>query len=128
MKYLLDTQVLIWAVENPQKLGARAAEIIRDAANELLVSKVSVWELAIKLALGKLGLKIPLRDFMQAHVFPAGIRVLNVELEHIFRLQTLPLHHRDPFDRILIAQSLVEGFPLISGDASLSAYPIEIIN
>src|SRR3990172_7835151 len=99
-------------MEDSPRLSERGREILQNARNELFLSKASVWEMAIKEDLGKLKLKPTLREYLEKCVASLGLRMLNVELEHIFKLQTLPMLHRDPFDRILVAKSMAENLPL----------------
>ncbi|MFQ5633663.1 MAG: type II toxin-antitoxin system VapC family toxin, partial [bacterium] len=111
MKYLLDTHALLWIVQEDEKLSKKTAEIYLDPSNEIYFSVVSLWEMAIKINLQKLKIGDPLDNFVKNHVIGNGIRILKLATDHIFPLENLPLHHRDPFDRLLISQSMQEMMP-----------------
>lgn len=120
--YLLDTHVLIWALDDDSRLPLRYKTLISEA-DELYVSLASLWEIAIKISTGKL--EFPdtyLRDFEAL-----GFRTLGIAPVHIDRVRTLPLHHRDPFDRMLIAQSISEAVPIMTVDRQFTAYEVEIV-
>ena len=127
MKLLLDTHTFIWWDSEPAKLSAPALSACQDQANTLILSVVSVWEIQIKSQLGKLKLNLPLSEIVQSQRQTNNVQILTVELEHVLELQNLPYHHKDPFDRLLIAQANVEGAQLVSGDSAFSAYPINLI-
>jgi PIN domain nuclease of toxin-antitoxin system len=127
MKLLLDTHAFLWADAEPDKLAARAKAACEDPANELVLSTASVWEIQIKVMLGKLSLRKPLRGLLQDWVRHNGLVILPVQLEHVMRLDTLPSLHRDPFDRLLVAQALVEGWPIVSHDSAVAQYPATVI-
>jgi PIN domain nuclease of toxin-antitoxin system len=124
MKLLLDTHTLLWFVWAEPQLSPTAKAAILDDANSVFVSVASLWELAIKVNIGKLSLDIPLNDFLHEAVDANGFEVLPIERSHLAAIVTLPLHHRDPFDRLLIAQSLTTAMPLITADAAFDAYGI----
>jgi PIN domain nuclease of toxin-antitoxin system len=121
MRVLLDTHVFIWWDSEPTKLSATALNAITDPANEVLLSVASVWELVIKSSLGKLTLRMPLRDLLLQQR-GNGIELLTVSAEHVLAVEALPPIHKDPFDRLLIAQSAVEGATFVSADDTLAAY------
>jgi len=128
VKALLDTNVFLWCIAGQQsRLSRRAAKIVEDGATELLLSAVSLWEIALKVRLGKL--ELPEKEsFFDEHMGLLGIgRVLPVQPAHIFTLFSLPDHHRDPFDRLLVSQSIAEGIPLVASDATLRKYAVELI-
>jgi PIN domain nuclease of toxin-antitoxin system len=127
MRHLLDAHSLIWALDNPSKLGAAAVTALRDPANPLLISAGTMWELSIKSALGKLTLSLPFRQWMDKAMADLGLTVLAITLDHAERLTGLPFHHRDPFDRLLAAQVLVEQIPLASADAVFDQYGVNRI-
>ena len=106
-------------------LSGRAQSAILDPNHDKLVSPASLREIAIKLSLGKYALAEPYDDFIRHAIFDNGFDILPIEPRHTAALVSLPFHHKDPFDRLLIAQALVEGAPLISADAALDAYPIQ---
>ena len=124
MKLLLDAHAVIWAVDEPSRLGTRAMTAMQDPANELMFSSGSVWELAIKLSLGKLKLSVPFRQWIETAVADLGLTMLPIGLEHAEMQTRLSFHHRDPFDRLLVAQASVEGIDLISADAVFDQYGI----
>lgn len=122
--YLLDTHVLLWANGSPERLGPATTSLLLDQSNHLLVSSVSAAEISIKRTIGKLTLNAPLRslmDVIDAHELPLTI-------DHAESTLALPLLHRDPFDRLLIAQAISEGVGLISADAQVLAYPVVSID
>lgn len=108
MKLLLDTHVFIWVAGNPEKLSEKVRNLLTDANNFWVVSIASVWELQIKSQLGKLNLNSPLPKLITTQQQVNNLQLLPIELSHIYALEALPSHHRDPFDRILIAQSIFE--------------------
>jgi PIN domain nuclease of toxin-antitoxin system len=127
MKLLLDTHTFIWWDSEPTKLSTAALSACQDQANTLLLSVVSVWEIQIKSQLGKLKLNLPLPEIIQSQRQTNNVQILTVELEHVLELQNLPYHHKDPFDRLLIAQANAEDAQLVSGDSVFSEYPINLI-
>lgn len=120
MRLLLDTHALLWFCEGNAALTSAARSALEDRANERYVSHVSAWETAIKLALGKLTILVPYEDLFPGVLLPNGFVMLPSDLSHYRTLLQLPLHHRDPFDRLLVAQAKTEGLTLVSGDANLS--------
>jgi len=124
MRHLLDAHSLIWALDDPTKLGKMSVAVLEDAANELLVSVGTIWELSIKAGLGKLSLSLPYRQWMERASADLGLSLLPITLEHAERQISLPYHHRDPFDRLLVAQCLVEGVSLVSADKVFDEYSI----
>ncbi len=123
MKLLLDTHALIWALAGSRRLSGRAQAAIEDPDNEVLVSSISGWEIAIKKASGKL--EIP--DDLAAAIEGAGFRERPILLADARRLESLPDHHRDPFDRMLVAQALVDGIPIVSRDPHVARYPVQVL-
>lgn len=124
MRLLLDTHTFLWFVLNDPQLSGPAQTLINDPANDILISPASYWEIAIKVGLGKLNLHAAYDDFMNRGIIGNDFEILPVEPRHTSLLTTLPLHHRDPFDRLLVAQALVEAVPLVSGDSILDAYGV----
>jgi len=122
LKLLLDTHVLLWAVSDPTRLAPRALAMI-DAAEETFVSSVSLWELAIKVAQGKIALDLPR---LHEQSLDGGYRLLPVTAVHALAVGGLPLLHRDPFDRMLIAQAVSEPMHLLTRDAMLARYPASV--
>lgn len=127
MKVLLDTHAFLWLVTDDPNLSPRAREIFLSDGNELLVSAVTGFEISVKYSLGKLELTEPPREFMENRLRNNALTHLPVQLHHTYRLAHLPFHHRDPFDRLLVAQALEEDVPLLTADAALSAYEVETI-
>ena len=127
MKLLLDSHTLIWAADDPAKLTALAQGLLQDPSHDRLLSAASLWEIAIKFSLGRLPLSLPYRQWMEKAIVDLGLVVLPITLDHTDRQATLPWHHRDPFDRMLVAQAVEEQIPLISADRALRAYPVEIL-
>ena len=127
MRILLDTHTLIWFVENDPRLSLNARLLLEDVTNELWLSIASVWEMAIKVNLQKLGLGMPFEQAITLRLTQNGISVLSIELPHTFLVAQLPLHHRDPFDRMICAQSLVEGLPLLSSDHVFDLYGVNLV-
>ena len=124
MRHLVDAHSLIWALDDPSKLGAAAMTALQDPANELLLSSSTMWELSIKSGLTKLKLSLPFRQWMEKAIADLGLIDLPIILDHAERQAGLPLHHRDPFDRLLAAQALVEGIPLVSTDVMFDRYGV----
>lgn len=124
MKLLLDTHVFIWWDSEPSKLSARVLALCQDRNHTLLLSVASVWEMQIKAQLGKLHLTIPLATLVTAQQQANGIQILPVVLEHVLALADLPGYHKDPFDRLLIAQANLESATLLSHDAVFEQYAV----
>jgi PIN domain nuclease of toxin-antitoxin system len=124
MRVLLDTHSFLWFIEGNSKISTKAREIIDDTLNQPLLSIASIWEIAIKFSLKKLNLKQPFETLIPEQLELTGVELLSIEFAHVRRVAVLPFHHRDPFDRLLVAQALVEQLPLVSGDNALDAYPI----
>ena len=127
MTCLLDTHCFLWAIRDAPQLSPRAKQIIRDGRNDMLLSVASIWEIILKAQVGRLHFPQPAADFLKIQIVANRIRILSIELRDVLRLEALPLHHRDPFDRILVAQSLEAGVPILSADSALRAYGAEII-
>jgi PIN domain nuclease of toxin-antitoxin system len=127
VKIILDTQVLIWWANDVSSISDRVQNISFGVDNELWVSLASIWEIQIKVFLGKLNLPRPLPDIIATQVSKNQIKIMQIELSHIYALDLLPLHHRDPFDRIIIAQVMNEKISIASIDKAFDAYSIERI-
>ncbi len=128
MKYLLDTQVWLWMQAQPERLGRHALTLIADERNRLILSAASSWEIAIKFRLGKLQLPEPPDQYVPDRMLAAGVDGLPVEHSHALLVSRLDDHHRDPFDRILVSQAILERLPVISADPALAVYEAEFID
>lgn len=126
MKLLLDTQILVWAVTRPQRLASSVYETLRSRDNDILFSAVSVWEVAIKFALRRPDFDVRPTALI-AYAADAEFRELPITSSAAARVATLPLHHRDPFDRLLVAQAIDEDALLLTADAALAAYAPHIL-
>ena len=125
MKVLLDTHAFIWAITDERRLSPRARSLI--ASSELWWSVVSLWEAIQKAQVGKLSLPLPAGPMLTGELSSNHVRLLPVSLSHVLRVEELPLHHRDPFDRLLIAQSIEEKWPIVTADPWFSRYPVDVI-
>jgi PIN domain nuclease of toxin-antitoxin system len=126
MKLLLDTQIFIWWDSEPERLPARLRAICENPANTLVLSVASVWEMQIKSQLGKLELSRTLSSIITEHQEDNVLEILPIELPHVLALDQLPLHHRDPFDRVIMAQSIAENLVILSVDAMFGQYPVTL--
>ena len=124
MKLLLDTHAFLWFVTSDSQLSATALALIADVDNELFLSPASYWEVAIKVSIGKYPLTVPFETFFTMAVEKNGIQILAVKIRHAAVLSALPMHHKDPFDRMIAAQALSESIPVVSTDAALDPYGI----
>ena len=122
MKLLLDTQCWLWWFAQPERLSEKAIAHIVDETNDLWFSVASVWEIGIKVAIGKLPLPEPIDRYIASRMVQLGARSLEITASHALQAAALPLHHRDPFDRMLIAQAQLEGMTLVSADAMFRQY------
>ena len=127
MRLLLDTHTLLWWHDQPARLTETAYGAIRELGNDVWLSVVNGWEIQIKVQLGKLTLPKPLRVLLQEEQTVNGFRVLPVTLEHVYAHDKSPLHHRDPFDRLLIAQAHQAGLTMVTHDPKFSAYSIPVL-
>ena len=125
MRLLLDTHTLLWFALTDPQLSSAATSLIMDPAHEKLVSPASYWEIAIKISVKKYALSKPYEVFMQEAIDKNGFGILHIEPKHTAAVTTLPFHHKDPFDRLLVAQAMVEDIPIISGDPVLDSYPVK---
>ena len=127
MNILLDTHAFLWWIDNNPKLSSRARGIISDASNVIFLSAASGWEIAIKARLGKLTLPDDLERFITDQLVTNAFSSLPIQLSHALHVYTLPTIHRDPFDRILVAQSQLEGMPILTADPQIARYPVKVI-
>src|SRR5262249_47752832 len=124
VRLLLDTHAFLWFITGDAQLSAVAHGLISDPLNDVLISPASYWEVAIKVSMQKYPLTVPFETFIDEGIAGNGFEILPMEVRHAAALAALPFHHKDPFDRMIVAQALVEGIPLVSADALLDAYPI----
>jgi len=125
MKVLLDTHTLLWALTDESKLSERVRKLLPQA--DTWFSVASLWEILIKAQVGKIPLPRPTGPFVMSKLKLNGVRILHVTPDHVLRVESLPDHHRDPFDRMLIAQSLEEHLPVVTADRVFARYPVELI-
>ena len=126
MNLLLDTHALIWFLEGDSQLSQTAKSQISNPDNVCFISQATLWEMAIKLSIGKLEMKNSYQDLPKL-IWENGIEILTIEFEHFEYIINLPFFHKDPFDRIIISQSIVEKMPLISIDSCFKDYPVDLI-
>jgi len=124
MKFLIDSHALLWYVDQTQLLSLTSHSVISDPENELLLSAGSIWEIGIKIGSGKLVLTQPYRTWMNQAIDDLGLRVLPLTVEYAAVNATLPKYHGDPFDRLLVAQAIVEQVSIVSADVSFDAYGV----
>ena len=125
MRYLLDTHTLLWFISQDKKLRDTARRLILDSSSEIFLSIASLWEIAIKINIGKLALDKPFNQLFPDELDSRGIEILDITIDSLVQLTALPPYHRDPFDRLIIAQALVENLPIISVDRNFDAYDID---
>ena len=124
MNLLLDTHAFLWFIANDPRLSSQAQSLIRAPANRRMLSMASLWEMAIKVSLGKLTLAQPFDQFIPRQLQLNQIEVLAIELPHVAAVVAMPFHHRDPFDRLMAAQCQMEDLPIVSADPVFDAYSI----
>lgn len=127
MRLLLDTHVFIWWATSPEKLSQSALAVCENDKNTLVLSSVSIWEMQIKMQLGKLQLPYTLKNLITQHQKINMLKILNISLDHIYKLEVLPMIHRDPFDRLLICQALEDKIVLVSKDRIFSDYDVDLL-
>jgi len=125
MRLLLDTHTLIWMASQDDKLSEKAKALILDTDNELFLSVASIWEMSIKASLGKLMLQQPIEQIITEQVQTNGLQLINIETTHALAVSTLPWHHRDPFDRLIMAQSQLENLTILGCDTAMDPYDIK---
>ena len=123
MGYLLDTHAVIWLADSPSKIPQKIKDIILMPNNEIYISSISLWEIAIKMSIGKLSMDISLNELFNA-VENSGFNILHISKEHLLTLSGLPILHKDPFDRLLIATALAEGLTIITIDENIQKYEV----
>ena len=127
MKLLLDTQCWLWWFSQPERLSEEAIKQISDETNQVWFSVASVWEIGIKVSIGKLPLPEKIDDYIPTRMIQLGTQSLEITASHALRAAALPLLHRDPFDRMLIDQSQIEGMTLVSADSMFAHYDVSVI-
>jgi len=127
MNVLVDTHVWIWSLADPNRLTPECRRLLSSSRNVIYLSAVSAWELAIKDALGKIELPEPVETYVPTRMARQGITALPITHTHALTVSTLPPHHRDPFDRLLIAQAIVERLPILTADTAFDRYDVEVI-
>ncbi|MEA5564566.1 type II toxin-antitoxin system VapC family toxin [Anabaena sp. UHCC 0399] len=125
MMWLIDTHTFIWYVTDDSKLSNQVIKLINDENNQIFLIIASIWEIGIKQSLGKLNFNLPLKMFITQQMSLNNFSLLDIKISHVSTVSQLPLHHRDPFDRMLIAQAIAENIPILSADAIFDTYPIQ---
>jgi PIN domain nuclease of toxin-antitoxin system len=125
MRAILDTHTFLWFITGDPRLSRSAERLIEDARYDVLLSVASIWEIAIKVATGRLSLPLPINTLLPQQIAENEITIFPIEVEHALEVAGLPLYHRDPFDRMLVAQALTEQLPILSADATLDQYGIQ---
>lgn len=125
MRYLLDTHAYLWTIDESPRLSRSAREVIESRENRLVLSTASLWEIAIKLSIGKLRLDLAFADVAMTIPAAHDMEILPITFDHLDIISRLPIHHRDPFDRLLVAQCIADDLVLLSGDTALDTYGIE---
>ena len=125
MRLLIDTQCWLWMSASPERMSKRTQELLRDTGTERLLSVASIWELAIKYQLGKISLPVAPLDFVPSRLETTQTDALAISAAHALRVGVLPRHHRDPFDRMIVAQALIEGVAVLTADPAFAKYQVE---
>ncbi|MGZ8256195.1 MAG: type II toxin-antitoxin system VapC family toxin [Gallionella sp.] len=127
MKLLLDTHTFLWLNDDPERLSKTVRDLCSSGAHEFYLSMASPWEMQIKSQLDKLSLAMPLEELVQKNTQENNIQLLPIELSHISNLAKLPPHHKDPFDRLIISQAMLEGMTIVTADHAFSAYSVPVV-
>lgn len=125
MKFLLDTHPFLWFVTNDPRLSEVALDSIAEPTNEIPVSPASYWEIAIKVSLGKYPLTVPFETFFQSGIEGGDMAILPIEVRHAAVLSSLPMHHKEPFDRMIVSQAISERIHVVSADSALDSYGVQ---
>ena len=125
MDLLFDTHSFIWWADEPARLSHGALRAFEDENSRLFLSDVSIWEMQIKVQLGKIKLRLPIKELIDSQQRDNQVEILSITTEHILELDNLPFHHKDPFDRLLIAQSIAEDFTIVTTDAEFGDYAVK---
>jgi len=124
LNLVLDTNAFLWIVSDDKKLSRKAKKLFLNKSNEIYLSAASIWEMAIKISLGKLTLDEPLESFIETHAVGNNVKILDIRSKHLYKIENLPFHHRDPFDRIIIAQCMIENYFIVGSDKAFDSYPV----
>lgn len=127
MRLLLDTHTFLWFIEGSSKLSAHAKRLVEDPAHERFLSVGSLWEMAIKVSIGKLKVPLPFERLVKEHVEGNAIELLAIHALHLDEQRKLPFHHSDPFDRLIIAQAIAEEMKVVGRDEEFDPYPVECV-
>ena len=127
MRVLVDTHTFLWALLKDHRLSTRAKQVLISGENELVFSLVSLWEIAVKMKIGKLSTVGSSVTYIRDEMAEYGMELLPIRYEHILELERLPLHHSEPFDRLLIAQAVAESLPILTHDEKFPLYPVKLI-
>ena len=127
MRVLLDTHCFLWFLTDDSRLSRSALRILQDSNNDVVLSMASLWEIAIKSSLKKLDLAKPFGEIFPQEMVNNDIGLLPILLKHLSTLTTLPFHHRDPFDRLIISQAITEEVPVLGRDSSFDSYPVQVL-
>lgn len=127
MKVLVDTHTFLWALLHDHRLSVRSKQILKSDEHELVFSLVSLWEIAVKMKTGKLNTLGSSISYIRAEMDAYRMELLPIRYQHVLQLEMLPLHHSDPFDRLLIAQAISESLPILTEDGKFSLYPVKVL-
>lgn len=127
MRLMLDTHTFLWFIEGSLNLSDMARNLIEDRGNQRFLSIASLWEMSIKVSIGKLELEMTFSDLVKREVYGNAIELLEIRAEHLDELAKLPFHHKDPFDRLMISQSLIESVPIVTRDSVFGSYPVHVL-
>ena len=127
MKLLLDTHTFLWFIEGNPNLSDAARNLIEEQGNQRFLNVTSLWEMSIKVSINRLKLGITLTELVKCQVYGNAIELLEIQPEHLDELAKLPFYHKDPFDRLIIAQSLAENMPVLTGDSAFESYPVTVL-
>jgi PIN domain nuclease of toxin-antitoxin system len=127
MRLLLDTHAFLWFIGGDERLSGKAKEAIADLENEVFLSVASLWEIAVKINIGKLKLPRSFGELIPEQLMQNEITLLRIELSHLTRYVDLPIHHRDPFDRLIVVQAQMEEMPLVSKDVTFGSYDVDLL-
>jgi PIN domain nuclease of toxin-antitoxin system len=127
MRLLLDTHAFLWFIQGSQNLSATARNLIEDQGNQKLLSIASLWEMSIKVSIGKLDVGMTIAELLNREVYGNGFEVLAIQANHLDELTKLVFHHKDPFDRLMIAQALAERMPVVTKDEAFERYTVSLL-